>query len=97
MLPEEIQSGLVRGEVRKAIAGRSGFGRKIGGAMALYRDIVEKNERQAGGEDYQKHGQRDTGGRRKRQCGIEIGARKKLADTLGTKVQIEMAGGGLFP
>ena len=44
------------------------------------------------GEDYQKHGQRNTGGRRKRQRGAEING-EKLADTLGTKVQIEMAGG----
>ena len=94
MLPEEIQNGLVRGEVSEghcrtllALDGR------LEEQMALYRDIVDKKMSVRLVEKITRNMVNgNTGGRRKRQCGIKING-EKLADTLGTKVQIEMAGG----
>lgn len=94
MLPEEIQSGLLRGEVSEghcrtllALDGR------LEEQMALYRDIVEKK---MSVRLVEKITRNMVNGILMAEAGINADLKsmeKKLADTLGTKVQIEMTGG----
>ena len=94
MLPEEIQSGLTRGEVSEghcrtllALDGR------LEEQMALYRDIVEKK---MSVRLVEKITRNMVNGILAAEEGVNAELKsmeKKLADTLGTKVQIEMAGG----
>lgn len=94
MLPEEIQSGLTRGEVSEghcrtllALDGR------LEEQMALYRDIVEKK---MSVRLVEKITRNMVNGLLMAEAGVNADLKsmeKKLADTLGTKVQIEMTGG----
>ena len=94
MLPEEIQNGLVRGEVSEghcrtllALDGR------LEEQMALYRDIIEKKISVRMTEKLTRN---MVNGILMAEEGVNAELKsmeKKLADTLGTKVQIEMAGG----
>lgn len=94
MLPEEIQSGLLRGEVSEghcrtllALDGR------LEEQMALYRDIVEKK---MSVRLVEKITRNMVNGLLMSEAGVNADLKsmeKKLADTLGTKVQIEMTGG----
>ena len=94
MLPEEIQSGLIRGEVSEghcrtllALDGR------LEEQMALYRDIIEKKISVRMTEKLTRN---MVNGILMAEEGVNAELKsmeKKLADTLGTKVQIEMAGG----
>ena len=94
MLPEEIQNGLVRGEVSEghcrtllALDGR------LEEQMALYRDIVEKK---MSVRLVEKITRNMVNGILMAEAGVNAELKsieKKLADSLGTKVQIEMTGG----
>lgn len=94
MLPEEIQSGLIRGEVSEghcrtllALDGR------LEEQLALYRDIVNKK---IPVRMVEKITRNMVSGVLMAEADINVDLKsieKKLAETLGTKVQIEMAGG----
>ena len=94
MLPEEIQNGLVRGEVSEghcrtllALDGR------LEEQMALYRNIVEKK---MSVRLVEKITRNMVNGILMAEAGVNAELKsieKKLADSLGTKVQIEMTGG----
>ena len=94
MLPEEIQSGLVRGEVSEghcrtllALDGR------LEEQMALYRDIVDKK---MSVRLVEKITRNMVNGILIAEAGVNADLKlieKKTIDTLGTKVQIEMTGG----
>ena len=94
MLPEEIQSGLIRGEVSEghcrtllALDGR------LEEQMALYRDIIEKK---ISVRMNRKLTRNMVNGILMAEEGVNAELKsieKKLADSLGTKVQIEMTGG----
>src|SRR3990167_2389502 len=94
MLPEEIQSGLVRGEVSeghcRALLALDG---KLEEQTALYRDIIGKK---MSVRLVEKITRNMVNGILAVEEGVNAELKsmeKKLADTLGTKVQIEMAGG----
>ena len=94
MLPEEIQSGLVRGEVSeghcRALLALDG---KMEEQMTLYRDIIGKK---MSVRLVEKITRNMVNGILAAEEGVNAELKsmeKKLADTLGTKVQIEMAGG----
>ena len=94
MLPEEIQSGLIRGEVSEghcrtllALDGR------LEEQMALYRDIVEKKMSVRLVEKITRNMVNGILAAEESVNAELKSMEKKLADTLGTKVQIEMAGG----
>ena len=94
MLPEEIQAGLVRGEVSEghcrvilALDGRAEE------QMALYKDIVEKKMSVRLVEKITRNMVRGSLSPEE-SVNAEIRVmERRLADTLGTKVQIEVAGG----
>lgn len=94
MLPEEIQAGLVKGEVSEghcrvilALDGRAEE------QMALYKDIVEKKMSVRLVEKITRNMVRGSLSPEE-SVNAEIRViERKLADTLGTKVQIEVAGG----
>ena len=94
MLPEEIQSGLVKGEVSeghcRALLALDG---KLEDQMALYRDIIGKK---MSVRLVEKITRNMVNGILAAEEGVNAELKsmeKKLADTLGTKVQIEMTGG----
>ena len=94
MLPEEIQSGLIRGEVSEghcrtllALDGR------LEEQMTLYRDIVEKKMSVRLVEKITRNMVNGILAAEESVNAELKSMEKKLADTLGTKVQIEMAGG----
>ena len=94
MLPEEIQSGLVRGEVSeghcRALLALDG---KLEEQIALYRDIIGKK---MSVRLVEKITRNMVNGILAVEEGVNAELKlmeKKLADTLGTKVQIEMTGG----
>ena len=94
MLPEEIQSGLVKGEVSeghcRALLALDG---KLEEQTALYRDIIGKK---MSVRLVEKITRNMVNGILAVEEGVNAELKsmeKKLADTLGTKVQIEMAGG----
>lgn len=94
MLPQEIQNGLVRGEISEghcrtllALDGR------LEEQMALYRDIVDKK---MSVRLVEKITRNMVNGILMAEASVNADLKsieKKLADTLGTKVQIEMTGG----
>ena len=94
MLPEEIQAGLIRGEVSEghcrvilALDGRAEE------QMALYKDIIEKKMSVRLTEKITRSIVRGSLSQEE-SANAEIKfIEKKLADTLGTKVQIEVMGG----
>ena len=94
MLPEEIQSGLVRGEVSEghcrtllALDGR------LEEQMTLYRDIVEKKMSVRLVEKITRNMVNGILAAEESVNAEFKSMEKKLADSLGTKVQIEMTGG----
>ena len=94
MLPEEIQNGLVRGEVSEghcrtllALDGR------LEEQMALYRDIVEKKMSVRLVEKITRNMVNGILAAEESVNAELKSIEKKLADSLGTKVQIEMTGG----
>lgn len=94
MLPEDIQSGLIRGEVSEghcrvilALDGRKEE------QMALYKDIIEKKMSVRLVEKITRNIVRGSLSPEESTNAEIKFIEKKLADTLGTKVQIEVAGG----
>ena len=94
MLPEEIQNGLVRGEVSEghcrtllALDGR------LEEQMTLYRDIVEKKMSVRLVEKITRNMVNGILAAEESVNAEFKSMEKKLADSLGTKVQIEMTGG----
>lgn len=94
MLPEEIQSGLVKGEVSeghcRALLALDG---KLEEQMALYRDIIGKKMSVRMAEKITRN---MANGILMAEESVNTELKsieKKLAETLGTKVQIQMTGG----
>ena len=94
MLPEEIQSGLVKGEVSeghcRALLALDG---KLEEQTALYRDIIGKKMSVRLVEKITRNMVNGILVAEENVNAELKSMEKKLADTLGTKVQIEMAGG----
>ena len=94
MLPEEIQSGLTMGDISEGhCRALLALGGRLEEQMTLYRDIVGKKMSVRLVEKITRNMVNGILGAEESVNAELKSMEKKLADTLGTKVQIEMTGG----